>query len=843
MDLENVMFAALLHDVGKFYQRTGVKHGEKYEKYTSDDFGKNGDHSKWSAEFIEKYWNNDMADLALYHHNPDNSSFPDLALMVQKADHHSSIERIDVEETEEVPKTPLTSIFSRISLDDKKPPALMDVPLKELTLEDGFNSLKPELKQNNRNLTQDYNLLWENFENEISKAPNKYDYSTILAILRKYMSTIPSAGNVSDDDISLYDHAKTTSALAVCRYLHDQDTSADEENVYLTVTGDISGIQNFIYKISSPAEAQSGMSRRLRGRSIYISLLNQAIADKIILDLGLCESNILFCGGGRFTIMAPNTDEVKERLDKIKDDLNLYLIHKFNAELYLSLAYLECSGNDLANFGELTRQISDKLNEDKKHKFASNLKDVFEMEDISNLYDTCPVCGNIIENKNDKTCRECREHEDIGRIVGNRDYMVKYYSNEKILRNSVFFESLGIGFTFRKEDKNLDDTIEELSQKADKVIVIRLNSTKFLNNAREFKQANVSYSFSFLGNTIPQSDRYPLYFEHLARISKGANKLGVVKMDVDNLGRIFSQGFNKMAGKDNKKYVGKVKPGATISRVSSLSAYLDMFFSGIINEIAQNYRVFDEVAPEDLDNVEEIVLELQQDDTTESAGSIKLYKEKEGAVLSQESLKHAIPTIHINYSGGDDLLVLGPYDDIIEFSHDFRAKFKQWTCENPSISISAGISIINPKFPIGKAVDMADANLEKSKECGRDKITLFGETVDWDTKEPFKGFNELMKYYSKLESLQENNKISSGFVYSLLKLWNQYIYIGANPNTQEELFDENMRRIGSKRFVPQVKYKLRTISDKKIREEIDKETIQKMPWIKIPVSLVSLRMR
>jgi CRISPR-associated protein Csm1 len=70
-------------------------------------------------------------------------------------------------------------------------------------------------------------------------------------------------------------------------------------------------------------------------------------------------------------------------------------------------------------------------------------------------------------------------------------------------------------------------------------------------------------------------------------------------MDVDNLGRIFSQGFNKMAGKDNKKYVGKVKPGATISRVSSLSAYLDMFFSGIINEIAQNYRVFDEVAPED----------------------------------------------------------------------------------------------------------------------------------------------------------------------------------------------------------------------------------------------------
>lgn len=71
--------------------------------------------------------------------------------------------------------------------------------------------------------------------------------------------------------------------------------------------------------------------------------------------------------------------------------------------------------------------------------------------------------------------------------------------------------------------------------------------------------------------------------------------------------------------------------------------------------------------------------------------------------------------IYINYSGGDDLLVIGAYDNIIEFTCEFREKFKQWTCHNKSINISGGISIVGSKFPIGKAIHAADRNLSKSK--------------------------------------------------------------------------------------------------------------------------------
>ena len=76
MDVINLMFASLLHDIGKFYQRTGIKHSNEFNNLGADDFGWNGAHGKWSSDFIKNFWNEDIANLALYHHNPGKSDFP-----------------------------------------------------------------------------------------------------------------------------------------------------------------------------------------------------------------------------------------------------------------------------------------------------------------------------------------------------------------------------------------------------------------------------------------------------------------------------------------------------------------------------------------------------------------------------------------------------------------------------------------------------------------------------------------------------------------------------------------------------------------------------------------------
>ncbi|MGL4670586.1 MAG: type III-A CRISPR-associated protein Cas10/Csm1 [Methanobacteriaceae archaeon] len=843
MELENIQFAALLHDIGKFYQRTGIKLGGKYSQC---DFGQNGAHGKWSADFVKEFWGDDVEDLVLYHHKPKKSNYPEMCNIITKADHHSSKERIKSDVKSDVLKSPLISISSRINLGEKGTSEHY-AQLKKLDL-DSFNDLKPVKSKNESsegyNLVPNYKKLWEDFRKEISQLNNYDSFNTILALLKKYTSTMPSAAYVSESDISLFDHSKTTAALATSRYLFKKEgnnlkKSVDNQDVYLTISGDISGIQNFIYKVSSPQEAQSGMSKRLRGRSLYLTLLADAIATRIVEDIGLNQANILFCGGGRFTIIAPNTDIALKKLEKIKSDVNNLFINKFNAELYLAIAHIPCSGDDLEEFGDLTLKLSNKLSEDKKHKFINDLDKVFEIDDKSDYNGLCSVCGaktnNIISNSF-RLCNNCKGHEDLGKKVANSTVMIKCYSEDFSNEFSFYEKSLKVGYIFKNETKDFSSYIDSLAKKYEKIDVIKLNNTEFLDLANKIKSKNVSFNFSFLGNTVPKSSKTPLYFEHLAKISKGANKLGVLKMDVDDLGLIFSEGFKHL--KDGK--------GTSISRVSTLSSSLEMFFSGFINKIAENYKIFEDCCDDCKNNLKPIKLKLQADEDLGSKSEerfVTVYKDEFKQVCSKCDSKYSISTININYSGGDDLLVLGPYDDVIVFAKEFREKFKQWTCENPSINISGGINIVGPKFPIGKAAAISDEYLDASKNCGKDKIKVFGEVTRWDDWGSSKGFNNLFDYGEKLENLIETKKLSKGMVYAMLHLWKSTFQdLNRNLNSEEDFKDNDIKLISRKNYVPKFKYKLRTVNSN-VRDELDKEGLKLMPWIKIPVSWVSLRTR
>ena len=49
--------------------------------------------------------------------------------------------------------------------------------------------------------------------------------------------------------------------------------------------------------------------------------------------------------------------------------------------------------------------------------------------------------------------------------------------------------------------------------------------------------------------------------------------------------------------------------------------------------------------------------------------------------------------------------------------------------------------------------------------------------------------------------------------------------------------------MSSKSYIPMFKYKLRLIKNREVKDYIDKNGIKFMPWIKTPVSWVSLRLR
>lgn len=177
------------------------------------------------------------------------------------------------------------------------------------------------------------------------------------------------------------------------------------------------------------------------------------------------------------------------------------------------------------------------------------------------------------------------------------------------------------------------------------------------------------------GNHYPlQDDGSSITFDQLAR-GDNFKRLGILRMDVDFLGTLFQQG--------HKQFERLI-----LADYATLSNELDSFFSGYINHI-----------------------------------------QKELDILN---------TTYIVYSGGDDLFVVGHWEDVIEFSAAIQKEFQRLTNYSKIISISAGIKLVRPKFPIMKAAEMAgDALDEHAKNfidlegIAKNAIHFLNETVSW----------------------------------------------------------------------------------------------------------------
>lgn len=149
-------------------------------------------------------------------------------------------------------------------------------------------------------------------------------------------------------------------------------------------------------------------------------------------------------------------------------------------------------------------------------------------------------------------------------------------------------------------------------------------------------------------------------FEKFAQKAEGIKRIGVLRADVDNLGQTFVAGF---AG----KY-------ATLSRTAALSRQLSIFFKYYIRSILKN-------------------------------GEYHIDGEKK---LTERNAT-------IVYSGGDDVFIVGAWNEVIELSIDLQEKFKKYT--QGTLSISSGIGIYECTYPIGAIANETGEMEAESKEC------------------------------------------------------------------------------------------------------------------------------
>ncbi len=88
----------------------------------------------------------------------------------------------------------------------------------------------------------------------------------------------------------------------------------------------------------------------------------------------------------------------------------------------------------------------------------------------------------------------------------------------------------------------------------------------------------------------------------------------------------------------------------------------------------------------------------------------------------------------IIYSGGDDVFIVGAWNDIIEFSVDLKKAFQRYT--QGTLTLSAGIGIYEPGYPISAIAEEVGEQEEQSKKLpGKDAVTLMEDGQwHWDER-------------------------------------------------------------------------------------------------------------
>ena len=744
---ETLLVASLLHDLGKLWQRTGQRHSDRYAAYGPSDYGPNGAHAKWSADAIERWlpqWRA-AADAILRHHQPADR----LARLVALADRLSAAERDDAE-TDQPPAPPgggalwaatrlgqrqLRSIFTRLQLAGAPAPAPAYWPLAPLALapEVLFPNASPVEEASER---QGYEALWQRLVEDLEAIPPTLDFdarlTTVLHLLQRYTWCVPSAyyrQNVAD--ISLYDHLRTTAAIAAAldrSGLDDEALAAllahrspDWDTPRLALlAADVTGIQRFLYTLTAARAARS-----LRGRSFFLQLVTEAVGRWLLRRLDLPLVNLLYAGGGRCYLLTqlPSDDQ----LAALRRDLDRILLATTDGELYLALACQPVACADLAEperFRAAWNALHAALQEAKARKFAAldpvELADrLFAPRGIGGPEPPCAICRRedprARREDDEPICRRCDSLIDLGTALRRARWLflreVQPLSPDDATSPSYRTTLQALGLELHLAET--DDELRAFAQRGPGTL-LRIDDTDFLAGpALDVAEASgsIGLGFALLANVVPlDPDGSVTEFATIAAAGAGASGLGILRMDVDDLGRLFAEGLGQHL---------------SLSRLASLSSGLRLFFEGWLAELARHWN-------------------------------------------------RTKRPVYLVYAGGDDVFAVGHWQSMASFARTVRGDFDRFTLGNPSLHLSAGIAVVPEHAPLYQAAEDAREALEAAKlrsEDGRvvkNAVTFLGRTLDWSC------FDAVATRVEQLASFVARGELPRSFLHGLAAIGRLY---------------------------------------------------------------------
>lgn len=529
-------------------------------------------------------------------------------------------------------------------------------------------------------------------------------------LMQIHASTLPASYGAPGD--TLFQQWKSVAALAWLA----GDTIQPPAQALL-VSGDLPGIQRAIYTVSS-----KGAAKTLRGRSFFVQLLGDAAVRRLLHALDLCEANLVYDAGGNFLILARAGQEARVR--EISDDINRRLLEAFDGSLQLALVCEPLESwmlFDSSEFPEKREALGAALADAKARPFEGMAAD---WDKLWQPYGTggeeyCRVTGVDLPDR-DVTLGPSPEPGEGQVIVSplvKSLFDLAYCIRHARLMLTLKPERDMLGRDVRYHD-GWDDVLAKISgyryafhempvhvqkPQADagtlvyavnqpEAVAAGYHGCRFIANVTpHVTGADIAW-WEEKNPDEPAPERGDIRgFAMLAHASAAAGaieRVGVLRMDVDNLGLLFSGTGTRL----------------TMPLLSELSSTLERFFGGRLNDIVQK-----------------------------TAGN----------------------DAYVIYAGGDDLFIVGAWHVLPDLAEAIRTGFRAYTGQHPDLTISGGITLEQPKFPIYRAATrgleaeeaakaharyrryedgrlLLDRQGERQPASKKDAICFLGTVVGWE---------------------------------------------------------------------------------------------------------------
>ncbi len=463
--------------------------------------------------------------------------------------------------------------------------------------------------------------------------------------------------------------------------LKNTETNSYEGYSYF-IKGDISGIQEFIFNVQS-----EGAAKTLKARSFFIQALSRVCVEHFYDKLGHEQCSRFYDGGGTFYMFSKQ--DAKDAITEIQAIINEYCAGE---EFYVVLNQIKLDDDYLINFGKAWFEINQASNEEKLKKFFGYSK-AFEPYDT--VFDTEGQTRDR-QWKSFTTQLVDREDKDKkGLILADLPNARKLVVKKESI--GILCKKLSIGNQAKKEDNFKGSIINKLPVWTDKTSKKYADEIHIQNKQKQEDEEN---SLIRQGQIID--------FHMMGIIAKqrtGTDKLGVLKLDIDELGTLF-RGLE------------------SLDDLQRTSQAMEWFFNRFLYNLWSDGK-----------------FEYQKIDEN------KTHK------ISTEAYKD---NIYVVFAGGDDCFVVGGWDAVFKFAGDLHRSFEEFEktlrntvgalkenvdqLPNKKITLSASLTIVGSKFPVVRFANMAEEALENAKkqidkatgEQVKNSISVFGHVMPWE---------------------------------------------------------------------------------------------------------------